>query len=91
MKKINAVELRRSLGKVLSALQKSGEPILLELRKKPVGVLISMRDFEERFAEKAAARARDRILEQMDKLAMPSKNPESVVKILRELRSSNPR
>ena len=30
MKKINALELRQSLGKVLAALEKTGEPILLE-------------------------------------------------------------
>jgi PHD/YefM family antitoxin component YafN of YafNO toxin-antitoxin module len=91
MKKINTRGLRQSLTKVLSALQKSGEPILLERGKKPIGVIITLRDFEERFVEKAAAEARDRILEQINKMAIPSENPESVVKILRELRSVNPR
>ena len=87
MKRINALQLRQSLSKVLSALEKHGEPILLERGRKPVGVIVSLRDFQERFVEKAAAEARDRILEEMDRIATSSVDRTPAVKVLRELRS----
>ena len=63
MKKVNALELRRSLGKVLTALEKDGEPILLERGRMPVGVIVSLKDFQERFVEKSASAARQKILD----------------------------
>ena len=86
MKKVNALELRQSLGKVVESIQRTGEPILLEKGRKPVAVLISIKDFQERFAEKAAAEARSRIFEEMDDLAMRSVDPTPGIEVLRELR-----
>ncbi|MSP60285.1 MAG: hypothetical protein EXR72_08080 [Myxococcales bacterium] len=57
MKELNAVALRQSLARVARALERDREPILLRLGRKPVGVIVSIRDFEERFA---SARASDR-------------------------------
>lgn len=88
MKRVNALELRQSLGKVVAALQRNGDPILVEKGRKPVAVLISLRDFQERFVEKAAAEARSEVLEAMDRLARPSTDPTSTVDTLRELRDS---
>lgn len=86
MRKVNALQLRQSLGKVVDALLRTGEPILLEKGRRPVAVLISLRDFQERFVEKAAAEARDRIVQEMDELAKASADPSPAVEILRELR-----
>jgi prevent-host-death family protein len=86
MKRVNALELRQSLGKVVASLQRNGEPVILEKRRRPVAVLISLRDFQERFVEKAAAEARGQILEEMDRLAIPSADPTPGVELLRELR-----
>jgi len=86
MKRVNALALRQSLGKVVASLERTGEPILLEKGRRPVAVLISLRDFEERFVEKAAAGARERILEEIDRLARPSIDPTPAVEVLRELR-----
>jgi hypothetical protein len=49
-------------------------------------VLISLEDFQERFVEKAATAARDRILAEMDDLAMPSVDDTPTERILRQLR-----
>ena len=87
MKRVNALELRQSLGKVVAALQRNGEPIILEKGRKPVAVLISLRDFQERFVEKAAAEARAAVLEEMDRLAIPSADQTPAVELLRELRT----
>jgi PHD/YefM family antitoxin component YafN of YafNO toxin-antitoxin module len=88
MKKINALQLRQSLGKVVAALARSGEPVLLEKGRKPVAVLISLRDFRERFVEKAAAEERAGILAEMDRLATASVDPTPAAGILRELRGN---
>lgn len=89
MKRVNALELRQSLGKVVAALQRTGEPILVEKGRKPVAVLISLEDFHERFVEKAAAEARERVLADIDALARESVDPTPAVEILRELRGAS--
>ena len=86
MKRINALQLRQSLAKVMATLERNGEPILVERGRKPVGVLISLRDYEERFVEKTAAEARRRLLAEMDALVRPSLDKTSSVEILRGLR-----
>jgi len=86
MKKVNALGLRQSLGKVVAALERDGEPILLEKGRQPVGVIVSLRDFRERFAEKVASEERAQILEEMDRLATRSRDRRTAVEILRGLR-----
>jgi PHD/YefM family antitoxin component YafN of YafNO toxin-antitoxin module len=86
MKKVNALELRQSLGKVVAGLDRTGEPILLEKGRKPVAVLISLRDFRERFAEKQAAEERAAVIAAIDRLARKSSDPTAAVDVLRELR-----
>lgn len=86
MKRVNALALRQSLGKVVASLERTGEPILLEKGRRPVAVLISLRDFEERFVEKAAADARERILAEIDRLARESVDTTTGVDAVRDLR-----
>jgi len=88
MKAVNALQLRQSLGAVVEELERSGEPVLLQKGRRPVAVLISLRDFQERFVERAAAEAREEILARMDRLARPSTDPTPAVEILRELRGA---
>lgn len=86
MKRVNALQLRQSLGKVVASLERTGEPILLEKGRRPVAVMISLRDFQERFVEKAAAEARDQVLAEMDALATESIDKTPAGEVLRELR-----
>lgn len=86
MKRVNALQLRQSLGKVIAALQRTGEPIILEKSRRPVAVIISLRDFQERFVEKVAMEERDRVLADMDALATESVDETPAVEVLRELR-----
>ena len=65
MKEITAVELRQSVKRVVSALAENGEPILLKVGDEPVAVLISLRDFRERFVLEAAADERRRLVEEI--------------------------
>ncbi len=61
MRKANALELRRSLGRVLRALDRDGRPILIEKGREPKAVLISLRDYRERFVDAMAADERERL------------------------------
>jgi antitoxin (DNA-binding transcriptional repressor) of toxin-antitoxin stability system len=86
MKRITALELRQSLGRVARLLEKGGEPIILEKNHRAVAVLVSIRDFEQRFVEKSAAEARLKLLQEMDALARPAHDGSSAESILREAR-----
>jgi PHD/YefM family antitoxin component YafN of YafNO toxin-antitoxin module len=59
MREMNVVQMRRSIAKLARELEDEGEPVLLKLGSTPVGVIVSLRDFRERFAledDKAARR-----------------------------------
>ena len=88
MRHINAVELRQSVGKVVKLLEKYNEPLILDKGNKAVAVLISLKDFNERFVEKAAEEARIELIRKIDKMAMTSKDPKTAEDLLRDLRTS---
>lgn len=62
MKKTNALKLRQALGKVLKELSRDGEPILIEKDRQPAAVLISLEDYQKRFADKEADALREEIV-----------------------------
>lgn len=65
MKELTAVELRQSLSRVARSLEADGEPILLKIGRRPVGVIVSLRDFRERFALEAARDERRKLVEEI--------------------------
>lgn len=65
MKEVSAAELRQAMGKVAKRLERTGEPILLKLGNKAVGVLVSVKDFEERFALHDAAVRRRALMDEI--------------------------
>ncbi len=86
MKRVNALTIRQSLGQVLDDLDDDG-PILVEKGRRPRAVLISLKDFEERFVDRQALEARRELAESILALrdsALPSDS--SVVDDLRTLR-----
>ena len=87
MKSVNALELRQSLGKVLRALEKDGSPILVERARKPSAVLISLKDYRERFVDHAADEQRRAIVERIERLRFRTPRDKTTVDILRELRN----
>ncbi|MDY0003188.1 MAG: type II toxin-antitoxin system Phd/YefM family antitoxin [Polyangia bacterium] len=92
MKEISAVQLRQSLGRLAAKLKKTGEPILLKLGREPVGVIISIQDFRERFALKDAEAERIRLVEEIlaDQHPGLSARDPSVENALEELRGRCP-
>ena len=59
------MQLRQSLARLAKGLERDGEPVALRLGRKRVGVIISVRDFNERFALKAAEEERTRLIEEI--------------------------
>lgn len=86
MKKVSALDLRQSVRKIAAALEREGEPIMLMRGSRPVAVLISLRDFEERFVDKAAAEARQALIAEMDALARPARDATPAVEVIRRAR-----
>ena len=78
--------VRNHFGEVLEGLKKSGEPILIEKRKKIEAVLISYEDFNDRFIDKQADEKKMKFMEQILSHAEPSLIEEDPVFTLRKLR-----
>lgn len=63
MKRINALKLRQQLGSILKSLEASGKPILIERNSKPAAVLISLQDYQRRFADRDADEKRKEMVD----------------------------
>ena len=91
MQTTNAIEVRRSLGKVLRRLERGGEPILVERNGKPAAVLISLLEFRERFADVDAAQERQRLVEEVLAMRKRAKGAKrSAVEEVRRIRGPLP-
>lgn len=86
MKEVSAAELRQGLREIAEGLERDGAPVLLRLGRRPVGVIVSMRDFQERFALHDAAARRRELVEEI--LADRIAGDEDVAEVLRELRET---
>jgi len=87
MKSVNALELRQSLGKVLSYLEEDGAPIMVYRRRKPAAALISLKDYRERFVDRAADESRREIVRRIRKLRFGGSGEANTLDLLRGLRS----
>jgi prevent-host-death family protein len=88
MEKVNALELRQSLGRVLKRLEKTGRPILLEKDRKPAAVIISLEDFRTRFVDVEADRRRIEIVDKIKSATLKAPKGRSAVDVLREVRGA---
>lgn len=86
MEKVNALELRQSLGRVLQRLQRNGRPILLEKDRKPAAVIISLDDYRKRFVDVEADERRREMVERIKHAGLKLPNGASSIDLLREVR-----
>lgn len=82
--KVNALQIRQSLGSVLAKLSRADKPIIIEKNREPVAVLISMKMFKERFIDFQEQQKRDELFEAFKSSARPAKS--SSLDELRKLR-----
>ena len=87
MKEITAVDLRGSLAQLSKELDTTGEPILIRLGSKPVGVLISLQDFRERFAATVATEERKKLVDEIMRNRLPLRKGQHVEEVLDDLRN----
>jgi prevent-host-death family protein len=87
MKSVNALELRHSLGRVLRLLEAGGKPVLVERRSKPVAVLISLRDYQQRFADRDADEQRRAVVARIKATRFARPAGKTTLDVLRDLRA----
>ena len=87
METVNALELRQSLGKLLDQLERGGEPILVCRRRTPAAVLVSLKDYRERFVDRDADDQRRRVVARLRQLQFESPAAGTALDVLRDLRS----
>lgn len=81
------MELRQSLGTVLSRLEAGGKPILVRRGRKPAAVLISLSDYRERFVDRDADAARKDIVNRLRALRFSRPRKRTTLDLLRDLRA----
>ena len=87
MQKTNALKLRQSLGAVLKRLKKTGEPILLEKNREPAAVIISIDDYQRRFADYDADRKREAAVEKIKRANIRLPAGKTSLDLIHEIRS----
>ena len=87
MKTVNALQLRQSLGRVLTQLERDGAPIVVQRGRRPAAVLISLRDYQERFADKAADEHRRAVVDALKATRFSKPVRRTTLDLLRELRA----
>lgn len=65
MREVNVVQLRQSVARLARQLEEDGEPVLLKVGNTPVGVIVSLKDFRERFALEDAKETRRRLVDEI--------------------------
>lgn len=86
MEEVNALKIRNQLGEVLDRLDATGEPILISKGRKLRAVLVSPKDFEERFLDYRVKEDKKRLLDQLRALKRKKTAPVESIDLLRRLR-----
>jgi prevent-host-death family protein len=90
MKTMTTLDLRKKLGSILDEVSKKKEQVIISRANKPIAVLISLSEYEDKILKKDRERKLKEILCKMDEWR--KKHEEStrvdVVKIIREMRDS---
>jgi len=86
MEEVNALKIRNNLGEILDRLDATGEPILVSKGRKLRAVLVTPKDFEERFLDYKVKEDKKRLLNAMHALKEKKKEPMESIDLLRQLR-----
>ena len=89
MKTVTALDLREKLGSILNDVAKKGEQVMISRANKPLAVLISLDEYEEKVLRKNRERKLKEISAEMDrwkKRHMKETADIDTVKVIREVR-----
>ena len=67
MKNVTALDLRKKLGSVLNGVSKKGEQVMISRANKPLAVLISIDEYEEKILKKNREMKLKEISTEMDR------------------------
>ena len=88
MEKVNALQLRQALGRVLRRLEKTGGPILLEKDRKPAAVIISLEEYRKRFVDVEADALRREVVDRIKAAQLTMPKGRSSLDVIREVRGA---
>ena len=89
MQKVNALEVRNKLGEILDRLDATGEPILVSKGRQLRAVLVTPKDFEERFLDYKIKEDKEQLLSALQSLKKNKKGTTASLELLRLLRGYN--
>jgi len=67
MKTVTALDLRKKLGSVLNDVSRKGEQVMISRANKPLAVLISLDEYEEKVLNKNRERKLEKIATEMER------------------------
>ena len=91
MKTITALELRKKLGSVLNEVAQKSEQVTISRANKPLAVLISVKDYEEKVLGKNRERTLRQVAVKMDEWKKQHRRETAridVVRAVRDLRAA---
>ena len=89
MKTVTALDLRKKLGSVLDDVSKKGEQVMISRANKPLAVMISLDEYEDKVLKKNRERKLGEISAEMDKWKKRHLKETAnidIVKVIREVR-----
>jgi len=89
MKTITALDLRKKLGSVLNEVSKKGEQVTISRANKPLAIMISVEEYEEKILKKDREKKLRELSSGMDKWKenhLKETHRIDTVKIIREIR-----
>jgi prevent-host-death family protein len=89
MKTVTALDLRKKLGSFLNDVSKKGEQVMISRANKPLAVLISLAEYEEKVLNKNREKKLEEISSEMDswkKRHLKATANIDIVKVIREVR-----
>jgi len=91
MKTLTALDLRKTLGSVLDDVSKKGEQVIISRANKPLAVMISVEEYEEKVLKKNRERRLREVSAEMDKWKkrhMKETVNIDIAKVVREIREN---
>ena len=91
MKTLTALDLRKTLGSVLDDVSKKGEQVIISRANKPLAVMISIEEYEEKVLKKNRERRLREVSAEMDKWKkrhMKETVNIDIAKVVREIREN---
>jgi prevent-host-death family protein len=89
MKNVTALDLRKKLGSFLNEVSKKGEQVMISRANRPLAVLISLAEYEEKVLNRNREKKLEKISSEMDrwkKRHLKATANVDIVKVIREVR-----